>query len=72
MSSMQSDYSWPHRTCILRQISVMPTAQHAAPVNADPMFAKTTTAASALCLNEKGRGVHVEMTHSPLQLDKST
>lgn len=50
----------------------MPTAQHAAPVNADPMFAKTTTAASALCLNEKGRGVHVEMTHSPLQLDKST
>jgi hypothetical protein len=59
-----TDYSRSHRTCTLRQTPVMPTSQHADAVNADPMFVKTTTVASALCLQEKGRGVHVEMTHS--------
>lgn len=41
----------------------MPTPEHAAAVNADPMFVKTATVASALCLSGKERGVHAEMTH---------
>jgi hypothetical protein len=64
ISPMQSDYSWLHKTSTLRQIPVMPQPQHGDAVNADPVFVKTTTAASALCLNETGRRVHVEMTHS--------
>lgn len=33
-------------------------------VNVDSMFVQITTVTSALCLNEKGRGQNVEMTHS--------
>ena len=51
-------------TSLLHNICRLPHTCQAS-VNADSMFVQITTVTSALCLNEKGRGQNVEMTHPP-------
>ena len=55
---------WTQATSLLHNICRLPHTCQAS-VNADSMFVQITTVTSALCLNEKGRGQNVEMTHPP-------